>query len=97
MSDLLKHATQAASHWLVMSASQGPQVAVDFTKDHPYKVLYVAINTGVVMVTGPQGILAIPLKMLGFGHLGPVGGSSCYKLEKSCCSLPAHTETGGRH
>lgn len=79
MSGLLKQrfelATQAASHWLALAASQGSQVAIDFTKDHPYRVLYVAVNTGFVMVVGPQGIFAIPLEMLGFGHLGPVGGS----------------------
>ena len=51
-------------------------VAVDYAKKHPKSTALTVTNVALTSVLGPAWPIALPLKTLGFGPLGPMAGSS---------------------
>ncbi len=57
------------------STSSAANAAMQLAKAHPYKAGVAAVNLGGVALWGPLWIVAMPLKALGFGTLGPLAGT----------------------
>lgn len=72
---MLAPATEAVRTWLEAAATHGPAAAQQLAQNHPYQVAWYAANAGAIMVMGPGGLIAVPLRLIGFGPLGPIAGA----------------------
>lgn len=73
--ETLQSAIAAIHAWLTTAAMHGPAAAKALAENHPYQVAYYAASAGAVMVMGPGGLIAVPLRLIGFGTLGPIAGA----------------------
>lgn len=82
---------EALRTWFRVASEQGPSVVVDFAKNNPFKAVYLFINAMAMMVFGPAGLLALLLKLVGFGPLGPIAGVSCLAEPPYCIRWLKHS------